>query len=546
VKVCDPGQAVVFSVGDNGVEQAVPFGGLVGKSFRPPELHEQKSYLATKVDSWCLGWSTFYLLTAQPLFMSADPAQQDSDWLLFQQGDFASLFQQKSNLCSPIGLDFIFRLLNIDPHHRMSVADALNHQWLKDPKISPVMAPKEFLPESLENRHYDAEAKGKDSTGLSTVDSGTRSPGGGSAANVLPSGGSSNFVSAGGASPGGSAWAPPGAEPLRGKLLRGGEPAPRTPILRVRSPPRSLRNSGVGGPRIPTEQQRGQRQMGTGRMYIATEHSPPPHARTSGHRAAPLLQTSPTGYGHSAAYRTSSPAGFAAESPVRNSMYRNSSPAGFAQADAPKGNNYYQDSSRQAFVTPRSASKPSSGLPSYALPAGSSQPMDDGRVGRTWTFKSDGFGESSSDLNPARIRGISPGGATPAPVLLQPRGGSAAVWPPTRLAQSPARSIYFPRSSSPGQVQQRSSAVLRTHSPGLVPLEGHGGGFSWAQAPTFSPRPNPPTSMAAPRTASPVAARYNAQPGFAWSPEPPSPHTSPRALRSFHSSGGQLRQWSRP
>lgn len=44
-----------------------------GKSFRPPELHEHKSYLATKVDSWCLGvadgiwtWTCllFWLLSA--------------------------------------------------------------------------------------------------------------------------------------------------------------------------------------------------------------------------------------------------------------------------------------------------------------------------------------------------------------------------------------------------------------------------------------------------------------------------------------------------
>merc|ERR1719359_1194667 len=149
VKICDPGQAVIFDVDENGEELPVNFRGLVGKSFRPPELHEQQMYTATKVDSWCLGWSTFYLLTAQPLFMSADPAQQDSDWLLFQQGDFATLFQQKCNLCSPVGLDFIFRLLQIEPRRRMSVTDALSHSWLADPSIPPVLAPKEFLPDYM-------------------------------------------------------------------------------------------------------------------------------------------------------------------------------------------------------------------------------------------------------------------------------------------------------------------------------------------------------------------------------------------------------------
>ncbi|CAK9003000.1 unnamed protein product [Durusdinium trenchii] len=70
-------QAVHFQADSKGYEVPVGFHGLVGKSFRPPELHEHKPYLATKVDSWCLGWSTFYLLTAQPLFMSADPVQKD-------------------------------------------------------------------------------------------------------------------------------------------------------------------------------------------------------------------------------------------------------------------------------------------------------------------------------------------------------------------------------------------------------------------------------------------------------------------------------------
>jgi len=155
VKVCDPGQAVVFELDQNGEEIPVNFRGLVGKSFRPPELHEQRPYSATKVDSWCLGWSTFYLLTAQPLFMSADPVQQDADWLLFQNGEFATLFQQKSNLCSPTGLDFIFRLLQIEPRRRMSITDALGHKWLKDPKILPVLASKELLPEALLDHDED-------------------------------------------------------------------------------------------------------------------------------------------------------------------------------------------------------------------------------------------------------------------------------------------------------------------------------------------------------------------------------------------------------
>ncbi|CAE7601215.1 slc38a7, partial [Symbiodinium necroappetens] len=116
--------AVRFQTDSNGQEKPVGFHGLVGKSFRPPELHDHKPYLATKVDSWCLGWSTFYLLTAQPLFMSADPALKDTDWQLFKSGKFDELFKTKSPNFSPTGIDFIFKLLQFEPSKRMSIADA--------------------------------------------------------------------------------------------------------------------------------------------------------------------------------------------------------------------------------------------------------------------------------------------------------------------------------------------------------------------------------------------------------------------------------------
>ena len=41
----------------------------------------------SEVDAWCLGWSCFYLLTAQSLFATADPKEPDADWLTFRRGD---------------------------------------------------------------------------------------------------------------------------------------------------------------------------------------------------------------------------------------------------------------------------------------------------------------------------------------------------------------------------------------------------------------------------------------------------------------------------
>ncbi|CAE7524268.1 Stk33, partial [Symbiodinium natans] len=65
VRVGDPGQAVAFVMDPaTGQEKPVPFNGLVADDFRPPELYEEQDYLASRVDSWCLGWNTFYLLTA--------------------------------------------------------------------------------------------------------------------------------------------------------------------------------------------------------------------------------------------------------------------------------------------------------------------------------------------------------------------------------------------------------------------------------------------------------------------------------------------------
>jgi len=133
VKVCDPGQAVTFSVDPlTGTELDVDFRGFVGKEFRPPELYSKLPYAATKVDAWCLGWSAFYLLTAQPMFQSADPSAADEDWELFEGKAFPTLFNKKGwrRDVSPRAKDFILKLMDPNPDNRMSILDALRHPWL--------------------------------------------------------------------------------------------------------------------------------------------------------------------------------------------------------------------------------------------------------------------------------------------------------------------------------------------------------------------------------------------------------------------------------
>merc|ERR1712176_581002 len=117
VSVCDPGQAVLFTVDPlSGAEKPVPFNGFVAKEFRPPELYSSPEYYATKVDAWCLGYSTFYLLVGDRLFQTADPAVRDPDWILFSNGELSKLFEQKgAAMLSYQAVDFITRLLEPDP-----------------------------------------------------------------------------------------------------------------------------------------------------------------------------------------------------------------------------------------------------------------------------------------------------------------------------------------------------------------------------------------------------------------------------------------------
>jgi len=134
VRVGDPGQAVAFVMDPaTGQEKAVAFNGLVADDFRPPELYEEEEYLASRVDSWCLGWNTFYLLTAVPLFKSSDPSVEDPDFLLLQQGRISQLFETKvTERLSYDAKDFVTQLMHRDPVKRMPVKDALWHPWLKD------------------------------------------------------------------------------------------------------------------------------------------------------------------------------------------------------------------------------------------------------------------------------------------------------------------------------------------------------------------------------------------------------------------------------
>lgn len=509
VKVCDPGQAVVFDVDKNGEELPVEFHGLVGKSFRPPELHEQTPYYASKVDSWCLGWSTFYLLTAQPLFMSANPTQKDPDWVLFQQADFATLFQQKSSLCSPTGLDFIFRLLHIEPKRRLSIQDALNHPWLNDPKIMPMLAPPELLPEKLKlasphavsSEFYEEpeaeEAPSPRARGpLSSLGSvGSRVSGGlGSASGR----GSRAGLGAHSMTLG---WG--GRCGCSGHTSSNPNLAPNTPMLRApRSPRTPAPRPDRRGPIVP------------GRTHVSTAHSPAPAA-----------------------------GGVQAQQPSNGTT----------------GAGQYWPPGR-TLSPPMRRPSPEKDTLRPLVPSRTISPDTD-EHGRSWAFRSD---SGTSGIS-RRMRGATATDTTTTEFVSKPVPGrpnhsaSSTRLPTARSTRSPTRgqqklsqtpsynSITFPRSVSPPMAEQQRGVWIppnsvpvragRANSRGLISRNSDVG-FSWTQAPPLvSPRTSP-GSLA--RNTSPIAARP-VKSGFAWSPDPGlSPRSSSPLTACGHASNGHV------
>eukprot|EP00439_Symbiodinium_sp_Y106_P078766 s750_g17.t1 len=469
VKICDPGQAVRFQTDSNGQEKPVGFHGLVGKSFRPPELHDHKPYLATKVDSWCLGWSTFYLLTAQPLFMSADPALKDTDWQLFKSGKFDELFKTKSPNFSPTGIDFIFKLLQFEPSKRMSIADACKHAWLNDASVQPVPAPKELLPDSLIRTHevqVAAPVPSKPAPPPAERPDFT----GGSLSASIPS-----MTASLGAPTIGSPMRPMthtlptwSAAPIQGVVSTTTKMvAPRTPLMRVRSPSsRSPRQSFAAEVQMVQSadrrsrafqpQRRSQRTAYSGAYVVATAHSPAPMAlRGTSGRALPHAPSAGENHGVVA------------------------------------GHNYYShshDGGRANFIaTPRSNSRPrpSATLAPSPLPLAEASSEQRGRP--LWAFggpTKEGapprMGSGTSDFQgPARAASPVPVASMAMPRVASPGppGGISFVAADGRRALSPARHVIVSRSPSPVELNRGASPAIR----------GTSAGFSWTPV-SISPR----------------------------------------------------------
>lgn len=479
VKICDPGQAVHVEFTSRGEEIAQPFRGLVGKSFRPPELHDHKAYYATKVDSWCLGWSTWYLMTATPLFMTADPSQHDAEWEKFSSGQFQELFSSKPLKISEEGLNFIFSFMRMEPTARMSIEEALSHPWLKTP-VPPMVAPREFWPKSL-----------LEATQVRIQNSGAARPPQGLLTSTL-----SKTASVG--------QAPQPLPVANGQWVATPAQAqvgPTSPMLaQPRRPATNLRWA-AGIANVPTWSAAPMHQAAITspqrpRVPDITARSPSPvmdNLAQPRHSGASLVASIPV-LGGSSPYTAGGRPVLAAVPPQ---VAKPGEVAGYVN-QPPLGTTMY--------MTPRSGSRPrfsqGPGVLGQVAMQGDSRDRDRGFGPAAWAFNAIGSTDSTvtnpgaeglDGLSSVRGRNLSPVSAVPA---------NSFAGPLSRSALSPQRtgsSVYLPRPTSPVSVllpQQQQPQVLmpprggvRQVSPvGRVSLPRAGGGAVYVSR---SPSPNP-------------------------------------------------------
>lgn len=209
-----------------------------------------------------------------------------------------------------------------------------------------------------------------------------------------------------------------------------------------------------------------------------------------------------------------------------------------------------QEAQRRVLATPRSSSRARSNGSQNTVPAPlpmnmyQAAEMSQGQRGRAapaWTFGSQENhqandvhkrmgSDATSEFGQSRARAVSPVPAqaasamqrvaSPAPTLA-PVPAFAGVQP--RRVLSPPRAVYVTRSPSPVDLQ-------RSHSPSGAIRGTSGAGFSWTPAAAVSPRAGPMQGTAAMRTLSPTNIVGGGPGVYAWSPDPPSPHGSPRAF----------------
>jgi serine/threonine protein kinase len=91
-----------------------------------PEILRGQEY-SFETDMWSVGVILFILLSGRR------PFEEDEKYDLYikvASGDY-SMESPEWSIVSPDGRDFVNRLLKVEPHERMTVAEALADPWLK-------------------------------------------------------------------------------------------------------------------------------------------------------------------------------------------------------------------------------------------------------------------------------------------------------------------------------------------------------------------------------------------------------------------------------
>ncbi|KAK0588163.1 hypothetical protein LWI29_035270 [Acer saccharum] len=180
LKVCDFGMSRQYG------SPLKPYTSLVVTLwYRAPELLLGMKKYSTAVDMWSVGCIMAELLAKKPLFNGKTEADQidkifktlgtptETIWPGFSElpGAKAQFVKQPYNLLrkrfpaasftgspvlSELGFDLLNKLLSYDPEMRITVDDALNHDWFREvplPKSQEFMPT--FPPQHARNRHVE-------------------------------------------------------------------------------------------------------------------------------------------------------------------------------------------------------------------------------------------------------------------------------------------------------------------------------------------------------------------------------------------------------
>ncbi|KAM0748582.1 Pkinase-domain-containing protein [Meredithblackwellia eburnea MCA 4105] len=107
--------------------------------YTAPEVYLQQGYGAP-VDMWSLGVVVFCLMGGRFPYKNTNPVD------LAREAMTTELYFPKSwDIVSPLAKDFVSRLLIVDPEKRMTAAEAVEHEWLKQSHRAPTPPP-EIVP----------------------------------------------------------------------------------------------------------------------------------------------------------------------------------------------------------------------------------------------------------------------------------------------------------------------------------------------------------------------------------------------------------------